>query len=96
MWHAAILNTKFYEELQSSLGATLHHNPAGAEDADRKNRQTRLENMKATYCHFFDKEPEELTEREPAYATRYATSSFSIASLYQQAKRSACARSIPG
>src|SRR5258708_32636363 len=30
IWHAAILNTKYYEQLQAEYRMIIHHNPEGA------------------------------------------------------------------
>lgn len=58
LWHAAVLDTEFYAELQSALGVKLRHNPKGASDEDTENRHRRLKHMKALYGSFFgDKEP---------------------------------------
>lgn len=57
IWHAAILDTKFYADLQSSLGLTLHHNPFGAGEAQAKKREERLLTMIGIYKCFFGDVP---------------------------------------
>ncbi|KAL5385215.1 hypothetical protein PMIN02_008943 [Paraphaeosphaeria minitans] len=57
LWHAAVLDTEFYAQLQSALGVKLRHNPKGASDRDSNNRQKRLTRMTALYKSFFAKEP---------------------------------------
>lgn len=57
MWHAAILDTRFYASLQSALGVMLHHNPAGADEEQTQQREKRLMTMKALYKSFFNDEP---------------------------------------
>lgn len=53
MWHAAVLDTKFYSQLCSSLGLFIHHNPSGASDADTPQREKRLRTMEVLYRTFF-------------------------------------------
>ncbi|KAK7179656.1 ubiquitin-like protein 1 [Paraphaeosphaeria sporulosa] len=58
LWHAAVLDTEFYAQLQSALGVKLRHNPKGASEQDFNNRQKRLTRMAALYKTFFgDEEP---------------------------------------
>lgn len=57
VWHAAILNTRFYADLQAALGVTLHHNPANASEDQAEQRQKRLSTMNALYKVFFDAKP---------------------------------------
>ncbi|KUJ11530.1 ubiquitin-domain-containing protein [Mollisia scopiformis] len=57
VWHAAILDTKFYAELQSALGVVLHHRPSGASNEESVSRQQRLTAMRALYRAFFSADP---------------------------------------
>lgn len=53
LWHAAILDTQFYVDLQAALGLILHHRPVGAHDEEIEQRKKRLSAMKALYYQFF-------------------------------------------
>lgn len=55
IWHAAILDTQFYADLQAALGKLLHHRPSGA--SEHKDKQMRLDTMTALYAGFFSAEP---------------------------------------
>jgi ubiquitin C len=57
LWHAAILDTKFYADLQSALGVVLHHNPSGATERQAKQREKRLATMKSLYKNFYESQP---------------------------------------
>ena len=57
MWHAAILDTKFYADLQSALGIVLHHNPSGASEQQTAQREKRLSTMRSLYRNFFATDP---------------------------------------
>ncbi|CAI6334821.1 unnamed protein product [Periconia digitata] len=61
LWHAAILDTKFYAQLQSVFGVMLHHNPSGAAEEQTSQRQKRLETMQVLYKNFFNDEAIDLT-----------------------------------
>jgi len=60
LWHAAILNTKFYADLQAALGFVLHHRPSGASPEELEPRTKRLAIMKAIYNTFFGSDPLQL------------------------------------
>ena len=51
MWHAAILNTKLYRELQQQVGMTLDHSTDGAaqDPVSTQARQDRLDCMRAMH-----------------------------------------------
>ncbi|KAL2069424.1 hypothetical protein VTL71DRAFT_14103 [Oculimacula yallundae] len=57
IWHAAILDTRFYADLQAGLGATLHHRPSGASDEETVSRERRLAVMKGIYRANFSADP---------------------------------------
>ena len=59
MWHAAILNTKYYDQLQEEYGMKIHHNPDGAslEPEETNKRVKRLTEMKKLYEIFWNEEP---------------------------------------
>lgn len=57
LWHAAILDTKLYAELQEALGLVLHHRPSGASDQESEHRERRLAVMKAIYRANFSTDP---------------------------------------
>jgi hypothetical protein len=57
LWHAAILDTKLYAELQEALGLVLHHRPSGASDQESEHREKRLTVMKAIYRANFSADP---------------------------------------
>jgi len=69
MWHAAILDTKFYAELQRQLCMAIHHNPQGGKDA--KKREERLQNMRVVYRMQYGEDP---FEAKPAPAAAAASS----------------------
>ena len=57
LWHAAILDTKFYADLQSAMGVVLHHRPSGAPEQESEPREKRLKKMSAMYTAFFSTNP---------------------------------------
>ena len=57
LWHAAILDTQFYADVQGALGLVLHHRPSGASEQESEQREKRLTAMKAIYCAFFSTDP---------------------------------------
>lgn len=57
LWHATILDTKLYADLQEALGLVLHHRPSGASDQESEHRERRLTVMKAIYRANFSTEP---------------------------------------
>lgn len=57
LWHAAILDTKFYANLQAALGLTLHHNPFGADESQGAQRKERLRTMNVLYKTLFGASP---------------------------------------
>ena len=65
IWHAAILDTKFYEDLQGALGLALHHRPSGASVEEFESREKRLALMHATYSIFFLAEPIQYSQQVP-------------------------------
>lgn len=69
MWHAAILDTKFYNDLQISLGLTLHHNPSGASEAQTEEREWRLSMMSTLYKSFFGYNPRQVRSQHPRHST---------------------------
>lgn len=70
LWHSAILDTDFYEELQGALGFRIRHRPEGVNES---NNETRLVAMRALYTAFFTGEPNETAAR-----SRRSDSSFEI------------------
>lgn len=58
LWHAAILDPRFYADLQVSLEVVLHHRPSGAAEAESQQREQRLAAMKGLYSGFFSEEPQ--------------------------------------
>ena len=65
IWHAAILDTKFYADLQQSMGCILHHRPSGASEQEAQQRELRLSTMQDMYRAFFEKDPIALMRRRP-------------------------------
>ena len=57
LWHATILDTKLYADLQETLGLVLHHRPSGASDQESEHREKRLTVMKAIYRANFSTDP---------------------------------------
>lgn len=57
LWHAAILDTKLYADLQSAMGVVLHHRPSGAPEQESEPREKRLKKMSAMYTAFFSTNP---------------------------------------
>ena len=72
LWHAAILDTQFYAELQAALGVTLHHRPFGAHSAEAyEQREARFTTMEVLYRTFFSTDPVVYTypdRSQPRYA----------------------------
>lgn len=59
LWHAAILNTKLYDQLQQEYGIKIHHNPEGASQtaSETNKRQKRLVEMKKWYKLLWNEDP---------------------------------------
>lgn len=57
LWHAAILDTQVYADLQEALGLAIHHRPSGASTQEHEQRDKRLAAMKALYAVFFSNNP---------------------------------------
>lgn len=53
LWHAAILDTRFYTELQQALGVILHHRPSGASAQEAPQREVHFTAIRALYQAFF-------------------------------------------
>jgi len=70
LWHAAILDTKLYAELQEALGLVLHHRPSGASDQESEHRERRLAVMKAIYRANFSTDPLGRPPLKPAVPSR--------------------------
>lgn len=54
LWHAVILDTAFYRDLQVAVGITIDHNPDGATDG---NVEGRRDWMRTIYRGFFKVDP---------------------------------------
>lgn len=65
LWHAAILDTQFYKNLQVALDFNLRHRPAGASEKESEQRKKRLETMNGLYRAFFATEPTVLSVHKP-------------------------------
>jgi ubiquitin len=70
LWHAAILDTKFYTDLQNTLGLVLHHRPSGASKEESEHRVKRLAAMKALYITFFSADPLGRAPRQASHPRR--------------------------
>ena len=57
LWHAIILDTQLYIEVQDALGYTLHHRPSGASEEESELREKRLTVMKSIYRTYFLTDP---------------------------------------
>ena len=57
MWHALILQTRLYADLQQALGCVLHHRPEGASDQEAASRGMRLRAMEGLYGTFLSFNP---------------------------------------
>jgi ubiquitin len=57
LWHAAILDTQLYADLQDALGVVLHHRPSGESEQESEHREKRLTVMKAIYSALFSADP---------------------------------------
>lgn len=57
MWHAAVLDTQMYAELQVKLRMTLHHRPSGASSKEEGARTMRRQTMTTLYRQFFQSDP---------------------------------------
>ncbi len=57
LWHAAILDTQLYANLQDALGLVLHHRPSGASEKESEHREKRLSVMRAIYKACFSTDP---------------------------------------
>jgi len=66
LWHAAILDTQLYADLQDALGLVLHHRPSGASEQESEPREKRLAAMKALYKTFFSTDPLEYAPPQPS------------------------------
>ncbi|EPE26360.1 Ubiquitin-like protein [Glarea lozoyensis ATCC 20868] len=84
LWHAAILDTYFYAELQTALGCLLHHRPFKSSKEEIDARATRLRAMKSLYKAFFLEEPLEYEEPKAELASvklKQTTVSIKVVSL---------------
>lgn len=70
LWHAAILDTQLYADMQAALGLVLHHRPSGASERESEDREVRLAAMKALYTAFFLTEPLERSSPQPRRHTQ--------------------------
>lgn len=59
LWHAVVLETVWYGELQAALGFTFHHRSSGSHDQESEQRENRLLVMKCIYNTYFGAEPVE-------------------------------------
>ncbi|TVY56172.1 hypothetical protein LSUE1_G009540 [Lachnellula suecica] len=59
LWHAAVLDTLFYADLQAAPGLTIHHRPSGASEGESELRQVRLDTVKSLYKGYFSTDPTE-------------------------------------
>jgi large subunit ribosomal protein L40e len=94
IWHAAILDTRFYRRLQQKVGMQLEHSPAGAsEDRDAtENRELRLNSMRIRYHAAFDADPIEL----PTYHVAEEASDSDLEELPADAAAAAAASAETG
>ncbi len=69
VWHAAILDTRFYETICNALGHALHHRPEGEHETDKKQRED-LMNMvfKFMFATEADADVVEVVRVPPAYS----------------------------
>lgn len=81
LWHAAILDTQFYAELQSALGMIIHHQPSGADEREAKLREDWLTDMTALYIHYFTAYPTELGLVQPS-RTQYTDGTDTSISVF--------------
>lgn len=56
IWHAAILNTRFYRELEVAIGMLLEHHTTVTHELTQDQTQARLQITSFLYQHFFDAE----------------------------------------
>jgi len=66
LWHAAILDTQLYADLQDALGLALHHRPSRASEQESEHREKRLTVMKAIYSACFSADPLEYAPPRPS------------------------------
>jgi len=64
LWHRAILDTRFYSKLSTALSYTIEHDPSGAKDNQKEQRQKRLDRMKREYKYQFGLECLQLQLRD--------------------------------
>ena len=78
LWHALILDTIVYHDLQDALQLSLHHRPAGGNAEESEDRKKRLAVMKAIYKIYFSTEPLEArpAPRPPSPPRSLGTSRF--------------------
>ncbi|KAF2436929.1 hypothetical protein EJ08DRAFT_6734 [Tothia fuscella] len=65
LWHATILDTQLYVDLQAALKVVLHHRPSGDSMQETSQRTLRLATMKALYHVYFETNPLEAVASRP-------------------------------
>lgn len=73
LWHAAILDTQLYADLQDALGLDLHHRPSGASEQETEIREKRLAVMRAIYRTYFLTDPLGSSPSQPSRPQRVGT-----------------------
>jgi hypothetical protein len=96
IWHAAILDTRFYAELQEELGCVLHHRPAGGSDEEAEARRMRLTSMEALYGVYFSAKPLGPVASRPAQPNGPLRSPPVHDSMTQEAVPTSLPKATPG
>lgn len=88
MWHAAVLDTELYADLQANLEMTLHHRLSGASAEEKKAHIMRRQTMITLYRQFFSDEPIGIElDDEALIATTYKSTAQNVGNTNEEQRK---------